>query len=76
MADVIVPLSGWGRGTWGQLGWNEGSITNAGATGNVGSVTVVAEANVPATGLQASGSVGSVTIVAAANVNVNISIYS
>ena len=38
MTDVVVPLTGWGRGTWGQLGWGEGSITNSGAAGQVGSV--------------------------------------
>ena len=69
MTDVIVPFSGWGRGTWGQLAFGEGSITNAGAVGGIGSVTIVAEANVPVTGLQAAGSVGGVTVVAEANVN-------
>ena len=35
MADVIVPLTGWGRDGWGDLGWNEGSVTNSGAAGGV-----------------------------------------
>jgi hypothetical protein len=70
MTDVVVPLTGWGRGTWGQLGWGEGSITNSGAAGQVGSVTVVAEANVPVTGLEATGNVGSVTVQANADVSV------
>ena len=70
MTDVVVPLTGWGRGTWGQLGWGEGSITNSGAAGQVGSVTVVAEANVPVTGLEATGNVGSVLVKADANTNV------
>jgi hypothetical protein len=52
MTDVIVPFTGWGRGTWGQLAFGEGSVTNAGATGVIGSVTVVAEANIPVTGLR------------------------
>ena len=68
MSDVVVPFSGWGRGTWGQLAFGEDSITNDGAAGQVGSVTVVAEANVPVTGLEATASVGSVTVVAEANV--------
>jgi len=70
MTDVVVPLTGWGRGTWSQLGWGEGSITNSGAAGQVGSVTVVAEANVPVTGLEATGNVGSVTVQANADVSV------
>ncbi len=64
MSDVVVPFSGWGRGTWGQVAFGEGSITNDGAAGQVGSVTVVAEADVPATGLEATLSVGSVTVTA------------
>jgi hypothetical protein len=52
MTDVIVPFTGWGRGTWGQLAFGEGSVTNAGATGVIGSVTVVAEANIPVTGFR------------------------
>jgi len=46
MTDAVVPFTGWGRGTWDELAFGEGSITNAGASGQVGSVTVVAEANV------------------------------
>jgi hypothetical protein len=70
MTDAVVPFTGWGRGTWGELAFGEGSITNAGASGQVGSVTVVAEANVPVTGLAATGSVGGVTVIAEANVPV------
>jgi hypothetical protein len=70
MTDVIVPFTGWGRGTWGQLAFGEGSVTNAGATGVIGSVTVVAEANIPVTGLEGTASVGSVLVQAAANVSV------
>jgi hypothetical protein len=70
MTDVVVPLTGWGRGTWGQLGWGEGSITNSGAAGQVGSVTIVAEANVPVTGLEATANVGSVLVQANADVSV------
>ena len=70
MTDVVVPLTGWGRGAWSDLGWGEGSVTNAGATGNVGSVTVIAEANAPVTGLEATANVGSVTVQANADVSV------
>jgi len=70
MTDVVVPLTGWGRGAWSDLGWGEGSVTNAGATGNVGSVTVIAEANIPVTGLEATANVGSVTVQANADVSV------
>ena len=70
MTDVVVPFSGWGRGTWSQLSWGLDSITNDGAAGQVNSVTIVAEANVPTTGLEATGGVGEVTI--SANVDVTI----
>jgi hypothetical protein len=70
MADVIVPLTGWGRDGWNDLAWGEGSVTNSGATGNVGSVTVTADANVSVTGLAGTGSVGSTTVTADANVSV------
>ena len=72
MSDVVVPFSGWGRGTWGQLAFGEDSITNDGAAGQVGSVTVVAEANVPVTGLEATASVGSVTVVAENSITVPV----
>lgn len=68
MTSAVVVFSGWGRGTWGQLGWNEGSITNAGAAGQIGSVTVVPQTNVFPTGLSATGGVGSVTVITEANV--------
>jgi hypothetical protein len=41
MADVIVPLSGWGYSTWGTDSWGEGNALPF-ATGEVGSVTVEA----------------------------------
>jgi hypothetical protein len=54
MTDVIVPFGGFGRfGTWGQLAFGgQSDLPNAGATGVIGSVTVVAEANIPVTGLR------------------------
>ena len=65
MADVIVPITGWGRGAWGDLGWGANNFPQL--AGAVGSVTVVAKANAPVTGLSATASVGSVTVVAEAN---------
>ena len=65
---------GWGRSTW-----SDGSfgtpilkvfVDGVSATGAVGSVSVIAEANVFPTGLEATGGVGSVTVVAEANVPV------
>ena len=69
MADVTVPLGGWGALAWGQAAWGEGSASLVG-TGQVGSVTVAADANVDVSGLQATGSVGSVTVAASADVTV------
>jgi len=66
MADIIVPIGGWSRFGWGDMPWGQTDLPKA--TGNVGSVTVVAEANVPVTGLEAVGGVGGVSIVAEANV--------
>ena len=40
MADVIVPISGWGYSTWGDGQWDVSPATPT-ATGAVGSVTVV-----------------------------------
>jgi hypothetical protein len=67
MTDAVVPFTGWGRGTWGELAFGEGSITNAGASGQVGSVTIVAEANVLVTGVFGTGQIGAVTVEADAN---------
>ena len=69
----MANITGWGRGTWSSGAWGEAipvELTGVSATGAVGSVSVVAEANVPATGLQATGNVGSVTVSADANVAV------
>jgi len=68
MTDVVVPLGGWGRFGWGEMPWGQTDLPKA--TGNVGSVTVVAEANAPVTGLAATGNVGSVTVQADANTGV------
>jgi hypothetical protein len=65
---------GWGRSTW-----SDGSfgtpilkvfVDGVSATGAVGSVSVIAEANVDVTGLEATGGVGTVTATGQANVPV------
>ena len=61
----MTAISGWGRGTWSQYSWGEPLpvvVTGVAGTGAVGSVSVVAEANVPETGLAATGGVGSVRL--------------
>ena len=45
MSNAVVALTGWGRGSWNQLEWDQGSITNSGAAASVGAVTVTADAN-------------------------------
>ena len=68
MADAVVVFQGWGSSTqgWGDGAWGE-NIAVPGATGAVGTVSVVAEANVYPSGLSATGSVGTVSVVAEAN---------
>jgi hypothetical protein len=61
----MASITGWGRGTWSQGAWGEAIpviLTGEAATGAAGSVAVVAEANVPVTGLEATTSVGSVVV--------------
>ena len=48
MSNAVVAFTGWGRGSWNQIEWGQGSITNSGAAASVGSVTVTAGANVEA----------------------------
>ena len=63
MADVTVPLSGWGFSTWGTDSWGEGNALPV-ATGEVGSVTVIEgfAANVAVTGVTASFVVGNTVV--------------
>ena len=65
---------GWGRATWSEGSWGTPLIyvyvDGVEATGAVGSVSVIAEANVTPTGLEATGAVGTVSINAEANVPV------
>ena len=44
MTDIIVPLSGWGRGTWDECAWNtylSVDLTGVAGTGAVGKMTKV-----------------------------------
>ena len=66
-------INGWGRGTWGQLEWGEGSIpveiTGVEATGIVNGVGVNAQAVASVGGVTATLGTVSVTINADANVD-------
>ena len=57
MADVIVPISGWGYSTWGTDGWSDSPAIPF-ATGAVGSITVTANATVSLTGVSGTTSLG------------------
>ena len=65
---------GWGRSTWSDGSWGtpilKVSVDGVEATGAVGSVSVIAEANVTPTGQEATGALGTVSINAEANVPV------
>ena len=65
MSSIIVAFEGWSSSTqgWGEAGWGQG-ITVPEATASVGSVTVVAEANVVLTGQSTTLSLGDVTVAA------------
>jgi len=66
-------INGWGRGTWGQLGWGEGAIpidiTGVEATASVSGVGVNGAAVATVAGVTASLGTVSVTINADANVD-------
>jgi len=70
MADVTVPIGGWGRFGWGEMPWGQTDLPKA--TGAVGSVTVNAEANVPVTGLFATGGVSPLGVTVIANADVDV----
>ena len=63
---------GWGRSTWSAGSWGspilEVSVDGVEATGGVGSVSVVAKANIYPSGQEATGALGTVSINAEANV--------
>ena len=58
-------LTGWGRGTWGEAAWGTPlpvEPTGVQAAVSVGSVSVVAKANIVPTGQAATASTGSIQI--------------
>ena len=61
MADVIVPITGWGYSTWGTDGWDESPVVPS-ATGAVGSVTVAASAVVSVSGVSGTAGLGSTSV--------------
>ena len=67
MSDVSIALGGFGSQGWGDSAWGEGNVSFV-ATGFVGSVTVIADVDVPVTGLVTTGFVGSVLVEAGSNV--------
>jgi hypothetical protein len=69
MSDIIVPIGGFGRFGWGEMPWGQTDLPKAITA--IGSVTVVAEANAPVTGLEATGAIGTILVVAKANVYPN-----
>ena len=61
----MANITGWGRGTWGQLTWSEPIpvvVTGVAGTTALGSETVIAKALVSVTGVSATSALGNVTI--------------
>ena len=62
----MANITGWGRGTWGQLTWGEPLpvilTAPSAATSALGTVSVVAKANVTPTGQSATGGVSGVGV--------------
>ncbi len=73
MADIHVPLSGWGYSTWNSGTWGT-EVPLPEATGSVGTVTVVQGAGVSTsvTGLAGTGSVGTVTVAQGTGVSTSV----
>ena len=71
MADTTVAYEGWNASgvAWGDQGWGQGVTILPGATGEVGTVTVEANADVDVTGFEATSAVGAVTVTCDANVD-------
>jgi hypothetical protein len=60
----MANITGWGRGTWGQLTFGEPIpvvLTGVAGTSALGSETVTGDANITETGLAATSGLGSVT---------------
>ena len=70
----MATLTGWGRGTWGEGAWGTSlpvTLSTAGViTSAVGSVTIVAEANVTPVSPAITSAVGAPQVVAGAVVQV------
>ena len=61
----MANITGWGRGTWGEGAWGEPvpvTLTGLAATSALGTISVVAKANVIPTGQSATGSVSGVGV--------------
>jgi hypothetical protein len=71
VADTTVAYEGWNASgvAWGDQGWGQGVTILPGATGEVGTVTVAANADVDVTGFEATSAVGTVTVAANADVD-------
>lgn len=64
MADIQIPLGGWGRGTWGALAFGEGSVGPDAAIGQSGSVSVetIRSPNVTVSGVESQTNFGGVMV--------------
>ncbi|MFZ9777837.1 MAG: hypothetical protein ACO3CI_05860, partial [Schleiferiaceae bacterium] len=69
MTDAVVAFQGWNASGvgWGDDPWGESLAALPTGTGQVGSVTIAADANVSLTGVFATGEVGTVTVTAGAD---------
>ncbi len=68
----MANLTGWGRGTWGQLTFGEpipAVVTGVASTSALGSETVVATATLAVTGNVGTSTLGSETVAAEANIS-------
>jgi hypothetical protein len=70
MTDVVVVYRGWNNSasSWGSGVWSGDSAVE-GASGNTGSVSITASANISVTGVVGTGQVGTTTVSATANVS-------
>jgi len=62
MADVTVPLTGWGVLGWGDAPWGEGSVSFP-LSASVGDVLVTVSIDVSVTGVEGASDVGSVSVI-------------
>ena len=71
MADVTVPLGGWGYGNWDASEWGTNSPPLPLGTGQLGTATVAAGSIVSVTGLAGTSALGTAIGVIEATVNVS-----